>query len=240
MAQSTKEASGQEYKVIGTRPIRHDGADKVTGRAKYANDTNMSAMLYGRILRSPHAHARIKSIDPSAALALPGVVAVVTSKDLAEADDRVEEMGEDSVNLRYLSNNILAGDKVLYHGHAIAAVAAIDAHTAEEALNLIKVDYEVLPYVLDAKEAMKSGAPIILEDLRTDELGKTGDQPTNVAAHYRHQRGDLEKGFAEADVVVEREFKTRQSFVSWSCHSSGGGNRRTHGGRGIKSDQGRL
>src|SRR5688572_11895077 len=160
MAQSTKEAGSQTYKVIGTRPIRHDGADKVTGRAKYANDTNMSAMLHGLILRSPHAHARIKSIDTSAALALPGVVAVVTSKDLAEADDRVEEMGEDSVNLRYLSNNILAGDKVLYHGHAVAAVAAVDIHVAEEALRLIKVDYEVLPHVIDAKAAMQADAPI--------------------------------------------------------------------------------
>ena len=208
MAQSTKDASGQEYKVIGTRPIRHDGADKVTGRAKYANDTNLSAMLHGKILRSPYAHARIKSIDVSAALAHPGVVAVATSKDLEEADDRIEEMGEDSVNLRYLSNNILAGDKVLYHGHPVAAVAAVDVHTAEEALALIKVDYEVLPHVIDAKEAMKEGAPIILDGLRTDELGKTGDKPTNVAAHFRHQRGDLAKGFAEADVVVEREFKT--------------------------------
>ena len=85
MAQTTQEASGQEYKVVGTRPIRHDGADKVTGRAKYANDTNMSAMLHGKILRSPHAHARIKSIDASAALALPGVLAVVTSADMVEA-----------------------------------------------------------------------------------------------------------------------------------------------------------
>jgi CO/xanthine dehydrogenase Mo-binding subunit len=84
MAQTTQ---SQEYKVIGTRPIRHDGADKVTGRAKYANDTNMSAMLHGKILRSPHAHARIKSIDTSAAEAHPGVVAVVTSKDLAEAEN---------------------------------------------------------------------------------------------------------------------------------------------------------
>jgi xanthine dehydrogenase molybdenum-binding subunit len=221
MAQSTKEASGQEYKVIGTRPIRHDGADKVTGRAKYANDTNLSGMLYGKILRSPYAHARIKSIDPSAALALPGVVAVVTGKDLAEADDRVEEMGEDSVNLRYLSNNILAGDKVLYHGHPVAAVAAIDIHTAEEALKLIKVDYEVLPHVLDAKDAMKPDAPILLEELRTDELGKTGDKPTNIAAHYRHQRGDLEKGFAEADVIVEREFKTEMVHQGYiEPHSS--------------------
>jgi len=221
MAQTTQEASGQEYKVVGTRPIRHDGADKVTGRAKYANDTNMSAMLHGKILRSPHAHARIKSIDASAALALPGVLAVVTSADLAEAEDRIEELGEDSVNLRYLSNNILAGDKVLYHGHPVAAVAAVDVHTAEEAIRLIKVDYEVLPHIIDVKEAMKDDAVIILDGLRTDEMGKTGDKPTNVAGHFRHQRGDLAKGFAEADVIVEREFKTEMVHQGYiEPHSS--------------------
>ncbi len=148
-------------------------------------------------------------------------MAVMTGKDLAEADDRIEEMGEDSVNLRYLSNNILAGDKVLYHGHPVAAVAAIDVHTAEEALALIKVEYEVLPHIIDAKEAMKADAPIILEDLRTDELGKKGDKPTNVAAHFRHQRGDLEKGFAAADVIVEREFKTEMVHQGYiEPHSS--------------------
>jgi len=221
MAQSTKEASGQEYKVVGTRPVRHDGADKVTGRAKYANDTNMSAMLHGLILRSPHAHARIKSIDVSAALALPGVAAVVTSKDMAETEDRIEELGEDSVNLRYLSNNILAGDKVLYHGHPVAAVAATDIHIAEEALKLIKVDYELLPHIIDAKEAMKDDAIIILDGLRTDEMGKMGDKPTNIAGHFRHQRGDLAKGFAEADVVVEREFKTEMVHQGYiEPHSS--------------------
>ncbi len=208
MTQATKTAGGQKYKVIGTRPIRHDGVDKVTGRAKYANDTNLSNMLYGKILRSPYAHARIKSIDTSAAEAHPGVFAVVTSKDMAEVADKIEEMGEDAVNLRYLSANILAQDKVLYHGHPVAAVAAQDLHTAEEALALIKVEYEVLPPVLDVKDAMAEGAPILLDDLRTDELGKRGDKPTNVAAHYRHERGDLEKGFAEADVVIERTFKT--------------------------------
>lgn len=221
MAQSTKEASGQEYNVVGTRPIRHDGADKVTGRAKYANDINLSGMLYGKILRSPYAHARIKSIDTSAAEALPGVKAVVTSKDMAEAEDRIESLGEDSVNLRYLSNNILAGNKVLYHGHPVAAVAAVDANTAEEALKLIKVDYEVLPHIIDVKEAMKDDAIILLDGLRTDEMGKMGDKPTNVAAHFRHQRGDVEKGFAEADVIVEREFKTEMVHQGYiEPHSS--------------------
>ncbi len=208
MTQSTATASGQQYKVIGTRPIRHDGTDKVTGRAKYANDTNVSGMLYGKILRSPHAHARIKSIDVSAAEALPGVYAVVTSKDMAHVEDKVEEMGEDAVNLKYLANNILAGDKVLYHGHPVAAVAAATIHIAEEALRLIKVEYELLPVLMDVKDAMKPDAPILLDDLRTDELGKTLDGKTNIAAHIRHERGDVEKGFAAADVVVEREFKT--------------------------------
>ena len=208
MTQSTVSASGQQYKVIGTRPIRHDGTDKVTGRAKYANDTNFSGMLYGKVLRSPHAHARIKSIDTSAAEALYGVYAVVTSKDLAHVEDKIEEMGEDAVNLKYLANNILAGDKILYHGHPVAAVAAADIHIAEEALALIKVEYEPLPVVMDVKEAMKPGAPILLDDLRTDELGKALEGKTNVAAHFRHQRGDMAKGFAAADVIVEREFKT--------------------------------
>jgi CO/xanthine dehydrogenase Mo-binding subunit len=208
MTQGTVPATGQQYKVIGTRPIRHDGADKVTGRAKYANDTNLSGMLYAKILRSPHAHARIRSIDTSAAEAMPGVYAVVTSKDLAHVEDKIEEIGEDAINLQYLANNILAGDKVLYHGHPVAAVAAVDVHTAEEALAQIKVDYELLPVVLDVKDAMKPDAPILLERLRTDELGKTLEGPTNIAAHFRHQRGDLEAGFAAADVIVEREFKT--------------------------------
>lgn len=208
MTQSTLQSSGQSYKVIGTRPIRHDGVDKVTGRAKYANDTHLSDVLYAKILRSPHAHARIRSIDTSAAEAYPGVYAVVTSKDMAEVEDRIEEMGEDAVNLKYLAANILARDKVLYDGHAVAAVAAVSPHVAEEALALIKVDYELLSPVMDVKEAMKADAPVLLDDLRTEELGKKGTSPTNVAAHFRHQRGDLEAGFAAADVVVEREFKT--------------------------------
>lgn len=208
MTQTTQQAGAQQYSVIGTRPIRHDGVDKVTGRAKFANDTNLSNMVHGKILRSPHAHARIVSIDTSAAEALPGVVAVVTFSDMAEVDDRIEEMGEDAVNLKYLASNILASDKVLYHGHPVAAVAAESLQIADDALALIKVEYERLPVVLDVKDAMQPGAPILLDDLRTDELGKRGAEATNIAAHLRHQRGDLAAGFAAADVVVEREFKT--------------------------------
>lgn len=196
------------YKVIGSRPLRPDGVDKVTGRAIYGADVKLPGMLYGRVLRSPHAHARIVSIDVSAALALRGVRAVITAQDLPSIGDKIADLGESTVNLRYASNNILAHDKVLYHGHAVAAVAADNVHIAEEALALIKVEYEVLPHVLDGKQAMSTDAPILLDDLRTNELGKLGDVPTNVAEHIRHQRGDLDKGFAEADVIVERTFHT--------------------------------
>ncbi len=196
------------YKVIGTRPIRHDGMDKVTGAARYGADTQLPGLLYGKILRSPHAHARILSIDTSKAEALPGVTAVVTSKDLAPAEDKVQEMGEDVTNLMYLSANILAQDKVLYHGHAIAAVAANSVHVAEEALKLIEVKYELLPPVLDAYESAQPGAPILLPGLRTTSMGEKGDQPTNLASLLRHERGDLAAGFAAADVIVEREFRT--------------------------------
>lgn len=196
------------YKVIGSRPLRPDGVDKVTGRALYGADVKLPGMLHGKVLRSPHAHARILSIDLSAARALPGVRAVVTAQDLPSIGDQMADLGESTVNLRYVSNNILAHDKVLYYGHAVAAVAADNVHVAEEALALIKVEYERLPHVLDGKQAMLPEAPILLSDLRTNELGKLGDAPTNVASHLCHQRGDLAAGFAQADVVVERTFQT--------------------------------
>ncbi|HHY56691.1 MAG TPA: xanthine dehydrogenase family protein molybdopterin-binding subunit [Chloroflexi bacterium] len=196
------------YKVIGSRPLRPDGVDKVTGRAVYGADVRLPGMLYGKVLRSPHAHARIVAIDVSAALALRGVRAVVTAQDMPAIGDKIADLGESSVNLRYTSNNLLAHDKVLYYGHAVAAVAAENIHIAEEALALIEVEYEVLPHVLDGKAAMAPDAPFLLDDLRTNELGKRGDCPTNVAEHFRHQRGDLAQGFAEADVIVERTFHT--------------------------------
>ena len=155
--------SNQEYKVVGTRPIRPDGADKVTGKARYAADTNLPGLLFGRVLRSPHAHARIKSIDTSKAAALPGVRAVVTSADIVEPTGRASELSEGAmVNYKFLSNNVLATDKALYKGHAIAAVCASNTHIAEQALKLIEVEYEVLPPVMNAKDAMKADAPLLL------------------------------------------------------------------------------
>jgi xanthine dehydrogenase molybdenum-binding subunit len=157
----------KEYKVLGTRPVRHDGVDKVTGRAKYGADIDLAGMLHGKVLRSPHAHARIKSVDISKAEALPGVKAVITVKDLPLQEDKIEELGEGAANLKHLRCNVLAEDKVLYHGHAIVAVAATDAHIAEEALALIQVDYEVLPPVLTVHDATAEGAPLLLEDQTT-------------------------------------------------------------------------
>lgn len=204
--------STQTFNVIGSRPVRHDGTDKVTGRAIYANDVRMSGLLHAKMLRSPHAHANIISIDTSAAEAYPGVKAVVTAKDLPNLGDIVADLGESTANLRYVSENILARSKALYYGHAIAAVAATSAAAAEEACKLIKVEYEVLPVVLSVKEALKADAPILLHDLRTEAGGEHGDTATNLAKHIQHQRGDLEKGFAEAlddgGVVIEREFES--------------------------------
>ena len=120
--------STQEYKVVGTRPIRPDGADKVTGKASYAADINLPGMIFGKILRSPHAHARIKKLDTSKAEAFPGVRAVITSADLQAPAGRASDLTEGAmVNYKFLSNNVMATDKALYKGHAIAAVAAASA-----------------------------------------------------------------------------------------------------------------
>ena len=144
MTTTQQSAATNGYSVIGSRPIRHDGTDKVTGRAQYGADISLPGMLYGKVLRSPHAHARIKSIDTSKAEAMPGVHAVVTSADLPQAGGRVLDLGEGAmINPKFLSNNCLAAEKALYKGHAIAAVAADSAHEAELALALIEVDYEV-------------------------------------------------------------------------------------------------
>ena len=202
-------ADKKEYKVVGTRPIRHDGVDKVTGRALYGADFQAAGLLHGRVLRSPHAHARIKSIDTSRAEAYPGVKAVVTAKDFPEVGDTIADLGEGAVRLQDLQDNVLAGAKALYKGHQVAAVAAINPHVAEEALQLIDVEYEVLPLVVDVREAMKSDAPLLHEDLRTDEMGKKSENPSNVASHFQHKKGNLKKGFEEADVVIEHEFTTQ-------------------------------
>jgi CO/xanthine dehydrogenase Mo-binding subunit len=201
-------ATSKTFRVVGTRPIRHDGLEKVTGRAKYAAYFQIAGLLHAKILRSPHAHARIKSIDASAAEALPGVKAVVTAADIPAVSDKVADLGETAVRMRFLSNNVLASDKVLYKGHAVAAVAATSPHIAEEALALINVDYQVLPAVVNVQDAIKDGAPLLHEEMVTQELGKRSDKHSNIANHFRFLKGDPEKGFAQADAIIEREFHT--------------------------------
>src|SRR5437667_352716 len=206
--QSNIVLENQKFRVVGTRPVRHDGVDKVTGRALYGADFSMAGLLHGAVLRSPHAHARIVSIDASRAEALPGVKAVLTARDLPEAGDRIVDLGEGATPLKYIRGNILATNKVLYKGHAIAAVAAVNRHVAEEALGLIRVEYEVLPCVLTSPDAMRRGAPLLHEDLKTEDLGQKTDGINNVAAHIQYKLGDIEQGLAKAEVVVEREFCT--------------------------------
>src|SRR5262245_51731014 len=199
-----------KYKVIGTRPIRHDGVDKVTGRALYGADLQLAGLLHGRILRSPHGHARIKSIDVSAALRMPGVEAVLTSEDFADPGNRIAELGEGAVSPSDSRRNGMARGKVVYQGHAVAAVAAVSGHVAEEAIRKIKVDYEVLPAVTDVRKAMAPGAPILHDDLVTESLaGGNGEKkPTNIAKHLQFKLGDVDKVWKDAAVVVEREYHT--------------------------------
>ncbi len=188
------------YNVVGTRPVRHDAINKVTGRDQFGADVQFAGLLHGRILRSPFAHARIKSINTEKAEAMPGVKAVVTGDDLPKTDD---------IGLKYRRANILAGDKVLYAGQAVAAVAAVDLQIAEEALNAIEVEYEVLPPVLTAPDGMKKDAPVLHDDLRTESLGSREEVASNIASYARHELGDIDKGFSEADEIVEGEFYTK-------------------------------
>jgi len=199
----------RELKVVGTRPLRPDGVDKVTGRARYGADYNLPGQLIGKVLRSPHAHARIKAIDISAALALPGVKAVVTRDDFAEMPNEFASAGELTVNYRAVTRNMMAREKVLYDGHPVAAVAAVSESVARAALALIKVEYEVLPHVIDVVEAMRPDAPLLHEEQYTEGVKPKPDRPSNIAKRLEYGHGDVAAGFAKADVIVEREFNTK-------------------------------
>ena len=205
---SNQVLSDVEYNVVGKRPVRPDGVDKVTGRARYGADTNLTGTLHARVLRSPYPHARIKSIDTAKAEAFPGVKAVVTAKDLPFASMSKEELGDGYTALKYASDHMLASDKALFKGHPVAAVAAVNAHVAEQAMALIQVDYEELQSIVDVREAMKESSPLVHEDLHTNDMGEMSENPSNIAAHMSYAVGDTEKGFAEADLVLEREYTT--------------------------------
>jgi CO/xanthine dehydrogenase Mo-binding subunit len=196
-------------KIVGTRPIRPDGVEKVTGRANFGADMSMPGMLWGKIKRSPHAHARILSINTDKALALPGVKAVTTRADFPDIPPDKRVIGAMPHNLWDLSRNCMAKGKALYEGHAVAAVAATSPAIAEQALDLIEVEYEVLPHVMEVEAAMAADAPVLHDDIFTAGLDPKPTKPTNVAKMVRFVKGDVEAGFAEADVVIERRYTTK-------------------------------
>ena len=205
MAKIERLEKTDDFKVVGTRPLRPDGIDKVTGRALYGADLYAPGMLVGAVLRSPHPHARIKAIDTAKAAALAGVKAVITKDDFATVPDS---------HLPTMTN-VMALDKALYEGHAVAAVAAIDASIAAQALALIAVDYEILPHVTDVDAAMAPDAPLVQADNITAGVDPKPDKPSNIANRSEFGHGDLEAGFAAADVVLERSFKTEAAHQGY-------------------------
>jgi CO/xanthine dehydrogenase Mo-binding subunit len=210
MTERKKEASeNKALKWVGTRQVRPDGVDKVTGRATFGADLYVPNMLVGKVLRSPHPHARIVSMDLSKAAALPGVKAVVNKDDICDLPSEMVPAGEMMVNYRDITRNVMAREKVLYEGHAVAAVAAVSESVARKALSLIEVEYEVLPHVIDVMDAMKPDAPLLHEGLITEGVEPAPSKPSNVAKRVEFAKGDVEAGFAQADVIVEREFTTK-------------------------------
>ena len=209
MQEKVKDAPGSQFQWVGTRPLRPDGIDKVTGRARFGADMTMPGQLVGRVLRSPHPHARIKGIDVSAALRLPGVKAVVTRDDFKDQPSEFIPAGEMMINYRDVVRSVMAREKALYEGHPVAAVAATTAAIAKEALRHIKVDYEVLPHVIDVVEAMQPGAPLLHEGMITAGVEPMPKTFSNVAKRVEFTLGDIEAGFKEADTVIERAFLTK-------------------------------
>ena len=200
--------TGQSFKSVGTRPLRPDGIDKVTGRARYGADINLTGQLTALVLRSPHAHAKINHIDTRKAEKLKGVKAVVTAADLPDLTDGDSELFD-------ILDNCMARKKVFYDGHAVAAVAAVDAKTARAALKLIKVDYKILPHVTDVDEAAKPKAPLLHRNCFTDGVEPKPKKASNIAARSEFGHGDVEEGFDQADVVIERNYKTEQTHQGY-------------------------
>ena len=198
-----------DLKVVGTRPIRPDGVEKVTGRAAFGADYVMPGMLWGKVKRSPHAHAKIVKIDTSKALALPGVKAVVTGADFPAIPSEEAFIGEGPTNFRDQAHNVIARHKALYEGHAVAAVAATTEAIAEAALDLIDVTYDVLPFVIDVADAMKPDAPVLHEDLFTAGVDPKPTKPSNIAKRMAFTKGDVAAGFKDADVIVEGRYTTQ-------------------------------
>ncbi|MDJ0630714.1 MAG: xanthine dehydrogenase family protein molybdopterin-binding subunit [Rhodobacter sp.] len=198
----------QNFKSVGTRPLRPDGVDKVTGRARYGADFNMPGQLVARVLRSPHAHARIVAIDTARAAAVKGVKAVITAADLPDLSN-----GDKA--LFNILDNCMARTKAMYDGHAVAAVAAIDEKAAKQAMKLIDVEYEVLPHVVDVDAATEPDAPILNDAVFTTGIDPAPTTASNVANRSEFGHGDVEAGFADADVIVERSYRTEQTHQGY-------------------------
>ena len=196
------------FQWVGKRTRRPDGVDKVTGRARYGDDMSMPGMLHCKVLRSRHAHAKILSIDTSKAAALKGVKAVLTSAEIPDHPLSKPPYAPIINDMHDISRNVMARDKVFYDGHAVAAVAATSERIAKAALELIEVKYEVLPHVLDPIDAAQPDASILHEDQFTFLGDKTSEMPSNLFRSSVGERGDLDQGFGEADVILERDFSS--------------------------------
>ena len=195
----------KDFTVIGKSVNRPDGIEKVIGKARFGADMNLPNQLYGKILRSPHPHAIIRKIDTSKAKALAGVKAVITAKDFSPRDN----------SFAIICENIMAQKKALYEGHAVAAVAAVDELTAKKALKLIKVDYKILPHVTDVMEATKKDAPVLHNDMFTEGLKRKPSKPSNIKKTLQFGHGNIEAGFADADVIVERRYTTEAAHQGY-------------------------
>jgi len=226
------DVTSRNYKYVGTRPVRPDGVPKVTGAARYGADYAPPGLIWGKALRSPHPHAKILSIDTSKAEALPGVDAVVTGDDFPRLPN--EFVGPERLqrNAHYDSCNIMARGKVCYHGHILAAVAAKDEATAKAAVDLIEVEYEVLPFAITIDDAIADGAPVIHDDLFTRGVEPTPTTPSNISKIWTDTLGDPEAGFEQADVIVEgwyRNDPVHQGYIEpHACVAEYNGDGKAH------------
>ncbi|MEW5978111.1 MAG: xanthine dehydrogenase family protein molybdopterin-binding subunit [Acidobacteriota bacterium] len=186
---------------IGRRVRRREDPRLITGTATYVEDIQLPGMHYVSILRSPHAAAKIKKIDSTAALERPGVVAVFTGKDVAEVGP--VPCGISLPDLRVPHHSLLARDRVYYVGHPVVAVVARDRYIARDAVDLIEVDYEPLPSISDPEKALEKGAPAVHPEW-----------PDNVAFTYHQEGGEVDKAFAEADVVVKERIVSQRLIPS--------------------------
>ena len=201
----------RDVKGVGISIPRPDGPEKVTGRVQYVADIQAKGLLHAKLLRSPHAHAKIVSIDTSAAKALPGVRAVITAKDIPHLKKKAPTR----------AHAVLAIDRVVFMGQPVAAVAADEPSIAEEALDLIKVEYQVLAASIDPLKAMLPGAPPVADagtEADTSEaLAHSGvaaakseagpPKAVNISQQAKLQRGDVAKAFAESDIVIEKTYR---------------------------------